>query len=245
MTVIPEGVYSETLVQRIGTMSTARRQEVINYYSCRQLDGEIVEVQILDIYGEPLPLREKVPLGDFLKRFKHEPDKFKTKKTTSDLAVDKAIVQAELHVKRKEYFSAEYEYSKALKLDEANVRANFGLGRVYLKVGEPEKAGEIFTRLAKEESTLDSENKHIFNELGMELRSLKLYDQALEFYERAMEVAPDDENLCFNIARAAAEKGDLDLAGESLNRALKIKPGMESALNLLAQISPGRLRQKP
>lgn len=236
MTEIPEGVYSEISVQNIGTMSTARRQEIVNYYLCRQLNQDTVEVQVMDIYGEPLPIRQKVAMPEFLKRFKYEPEAFKTKKSPADLALDQAIAQAELHVKRKEYFSAEYEYSKALKLDEANVRASFGLGRVYLQTGETEKAGEVFTQLAHEESILEPDNKYIFNELGMELRALKMYDQALEFYQRALEVAPEDEHLCFNIARAAAEKGDLKLARESLGRALKINPGLQEASKLMAKL---------
>ncbi len=229
---IPEGVYSETKVQRIGTMGTARTQTIVDYYKCRRLDDGTVSVQILDMYGEPMPLVEKVPLEEFLKRFTFEPDKFQTKKSPSDLATEKAIATAERHVARKEYNSAEYEYSKALRLDKENVRANFGLGKLYVETGELEKASSVFENLARQDNVLDPENKHFFNELGIELRGLKLYDQAIDFYQKALLLAPDDENLLFNIARAAHEGGDDGKASKYLNQALKINPAFEAAQKL-------------
>lgn len=236
MTRIPEGVYSETKIQKIGTMSTSRTQTVVDYYRCVRADDGTMRVQILDMYGDPLPLVEKITLDDFLKRFTYEPDKFRTRKTPNDLAAEKAIATAERHVARKEYNSAEYEYSKALKLDEENVRANFGLGRLYLETGETEKAARVFSGLARQDNVLDPENKHFFNELGIELRGLKLYGQAIEFYQKALTLAPDDENLLFNMARACLESGDKAAAAEYIDSALTINPGHEAAARLKASL---------
>ncbi|MGL4208617.1 MAG: tetratricopeptide repeat protein [Candidatus Adiutrix sp.] len=236
MTTVPEGIYSETKVQKIGTMSTARTQTIIDYYKCVQLDDNTISVQILDMYGEPLPLVEKVTMADFLKRFTFEPDKFQTKKTTGDLTLEKAIATAEKHVQRKEYNSAEFEYTKALRVDQENVRANFGLGKLYVATGEYVKAGEIFSRLAKQDNMLSPENKHFFNDLGIELRGLKLYAQAIEFYEKAYLVAMDDENLLFNMARAAYEGGDKDRAKVFIDQALSLNPEMEAALKLRKEL---------
>ncbi len=234
MTTIPEGVYSETKVQKIGTMSTSRTQTIVDYYKCKQLDDNTVSVQILDMYGDPMPLVEKVKIEEFLQRFTFEPEKFQTRATPKDLAMEKAIATAEHHVARKEYNSAEFEYSKALKLDEENVRANFGLGKLYVETGQIQKASEVFGSLAKQDNVLAPENKHFFNELGIELRSLELYDQAIDFYQKAFNLAKDDENLIFNIARAYFEKGDRVKTRELLNEALGMNPDMEPAKKLLA-----------
>ncbi len=229
---IPEGVYSETKIQKIGTMSTSRTQTIVDYYRVTRLDDKTMKIQILDMYGDPMPLTEKVPVDEFLKRFTFEPDKFQTRKTPNDLATEKAIATAERHVARKEYNSAEYEYSKALKLDEENVRANFGLGKLYVETGEIEKASKIFTNLTQQENVLAPENKHFFNELGIELRGLKLYDQAIDFYKKALALAENDENLLFNIARAHHEKGETKEAADFLKKALAINPNMEAAKKL-------------
>ncbi|MDR0882263.1 MAG: tetratricopeptide repeat protein [Candidatus Adiutrix sp.] len=229
---IPDGIYSETKVQKIGTMSTSRTQTIVDYYKCTRIDDQTMSVQILDMYGDPMPLVEKVSSADFLKRFTFEPDKFQTRKSPGDLAAEKAIATAERHVARKEYNSAEYEYSKALKADVENVRANFGLGKLYLATGETDKASKVFASLAKQDNLLTPENKHFFNELGIELRGLSLFEQAIEFYQKALALAPDDENLMFNIARAASDNGDKAKAVEFLNRALTLNPNLEAARKL-------------
>jgi len=230
---IMEGIYSETKVQAIGTMSTARKQTVVDYYQCVQLDEKTMSVQILDMDGHPLPLKQNVPLDEFLKRFTFEPDKFKEQKTPAQLTVEKHVAVAEKHAERKEFNSAEYEYSKALKIDQENVRANFGLGKVYLETGDAGKAADIFGRLAHQDNIMAPENKHFFNDLGRELRSLKLYEQAIDFYEKARTMmGTDDENLLFNIARAAFEKGDQDKAKDFLDQALALNPELEPALKL-------------
>ncbi len=234
---IPEGVYSETKVQKIGTMSTSRTQTIVDYYKCKPLDDGTVSVQILDMYGDPMPLVEKIKADEFLKRFAFEPEKFKTRVTPKELATEKAIATAEHHVARKEYNSAEFEYNKALKLDEENVRANFGLGKLYVETGELQKASKVFGNLAKQDNVLAPENKHFFNELGIELRGLELYDQAVDFYRKAFDLAPDDEHLIFNIARAHYEKGDMAKALELLDDALRLNPGMEAAKKLKAAIN--------
>jgi tetratricopeptide (TPR) repeat protein len=232
---IMEGIYSETKVQSIGTMSTARKQTVIDYYHCVQLDEKTMSVQILDMDGQPLPLKQKVPLDEFLKRFTYDPDKFKNPKTPAQLTAEKHIAKAEGHFERKEMNSAEFEFQKALKADQENVRANFGLGRVYLETGDVAKAAEIFGRLSKQDNMMAPENKHFFNDLGRELRSLKLYDQAIDVYEKAQKLmGHDDENLLFNIARAALESGDQARAMGYLDQALALNPELEPALKLKA-----------
>lgn len=236
MPAIPDGIYSETKVQKIGTMSTSRTQTIVDYYKCTKVDDATMQVQILDMYGDPLPLVEKVSVAEFIKRFTFEPDKFQTRKTPSDLATEKAIATAERHVARKEYNSAEYEYSKALKLDKENVRANFGLGKLYLQMSEVEKAAQIFSSLAQQNNVLDPENKHFFNELGIELRCLKLYDQAVNFYKKAHALAPDDENLLFNMARASLDAGSLVEAAKYLKQALTLNPAHEASNMLKASL---------
>jgi len=234
---IMSGVYSETKIQKIGTMSTARQQTVVDYYQCKQVDEKTMSVQILDMYGSPLPMKQLVTVEEFLKSFTYEPDKFQAPKTPAELTAEKHAAVAEKHAKRKEFNSAEYEFNRALKVDQENVRANFGLGKVYLETGDAVKASEIFGRLARQDNILAPENKFFFNDLGRELRTLKLYDQALDFYEKAQKMmGHDDEHLLFNLARAAYEKRDMARAGAYLDQALALNPELEPALKLKAAL---------
>jgi tetratricopeptide (TPR) repeat protein len=199
-----------------------------------------MQVQILDMDGAPLPLTQKVPMDEFLKRFTYEPAKFKVPKTPAQLTAEKHAAQAEAHMARKEFNSAEYEFNKALKVDQENVRAKFGLGRTYLETGAEDKAAEIFGQLAKQDNVMAPENKNFFNGLGRELRALKRYEQAIEFYEKARNMmGSDDEHLLFNIARAAYENGDEARARVCLDKALAINPGLEPALKFKAALDAG------
>ena len=231
-----EGVYVESTVQNIGTGSTSRRQDIKNYHLARYLEDGSVEVQLLDMDDKPLPIRERLVMEDFDQRFVHVPDYFKNKKSPLDLKVEKNITQAEHHLQRKEYNSAEFEYSKALRLDEDNVRANFGVARVYLATGEMEKARTTLEKLSGIEAIFEESNKHIFNELGIELRRMGMHDQAIQFYIKALSFAQTDENLFFNVARAYFEKNDLEGARRFAGKALALKPGMPEVLRLLAAV---------
>jgi tetratricopeptide (TPR) repeat protein len=239
MSEFKEGIYAETTVQNIGTGSTARSQEYKSYYLARPADDGQVKIQVLDMNDEPLPYVELVPLDEFERRFTYEPDYLKTKKSPKEKKVDKAIAQAEAHVRRKEYYSAEFEYDKALKLDEDNVRANFGVGKVYLATGETEKAKATFQKLSQVEAVFEAENKHIFNELGIELRRLHLYDQAIDYYLKALTFTRDDEHLFFNTARAYFDAGDLKNTEKLLKCALKLNPKLPEARKLLYNIKKG------
>lgn len=234
---IEEGVYVEVVTQNIGTGGTSRTQEIKNYYMAKSVNDEVVQVQLMDMDDNPLPFKEEVPLADFNGRFEFVPEYLaKKKKSPQEQQVDKAIAQAEAHVKRKEFFSAEFEYNKALGLDEENVRANFGVGKVYLAQGDTEKARETFEKLAGIEAVFEDENKHIFNELGMELRRMKMYDQAIDYYTKALSIAQDDENLFFNVARAYFEKGEIKKSAAYLQKALKLNPNVTEFKQLALMI---------
>ncbi|MFH1134953.1 MAG: tetratricopeptide repeat protein [Pseudomonadota bacterium] len=237
MGVIPEGVYLESLVQDIGTGGTARKQVIKNFYFAAEKSPGIIRIQLLDMHDKPLPITEDVPLEQFKKRFEYQPNYKQDKKNPTEIKVDKAIAQAEAHFRKKEFYSAEFEYGKALKLDEENVRANFGVAKVYLATGETEKARETFQKLAQVEAIFEEQNKHIFNELGIELRRLGLFGQAITFYKRALSVAKDDENLYFNIGRAFHEKNEPEKARKCLQAALKLNPNMPEAVRLLESLN--------
>ena len=58
---IKEGVYEEKIVQTIGTMGTARTQEIFNYYLARSVSEDTVRIQLMDMDDQPLPIIEQVP----------------------------------------------------------------------------------------------------------------------------------------------------------------------------------------
>jgi len=91
----------------------------------------------------------------------------------------------------------------------------------------------VFQRVVDIEAAFEDEHKHLFNEFGINLRKNKMYDQALEYYNRALKLAKVDENLHYNIARANFEVGNVQKAVEHLKTSLKLNPGFEEGKQFL------------
>lgn len=233
---IQKGIYSKITKLSLGVGYTAKDQETKNYFLAEQ-DGDIIQVKHLDMDGKPLNFIEQIETEEFNKDYSPEPDFYEKLKSLDEIQMDRYIDKAAEHYNNKEYNSAEYEYNQALQLDEDDVRANFGVGKVYLATGELEKASAVFLKVSKVEAVFEEGNKHIFNELGMELRRMKLFKEAITFYNRALSFIKNDENLYYNIGRACYEGRYLKPAVKNLRKALEINPELTVARSLLQEIA--------
>ena len=75
--------------------------------------------------------------------------------------------------------------------------------------------------------------KFAINAFGINLRKQKEYDTAAAYYQVAMELAPDDERILFNLARTLFEKGDLSTCHGMLEQALTLAPDFIEARKFL------------
>lgn len=128
---------------------------------------------------------------------------------------------------------ASCEYRRALAIDEESIRGNFGVGLVHLAKGDKQKANEVFKLLLKLEGAFEAQHKHIFNEFGINLRKNKMFEEAIEFYGRALQLTQDDENLHINLARAQCEMKKFSSCTMHLVEALQISPGNKAATDFL------------
>ena len=71
--------------------------------------------------------------------------------------------------------------------------------------------------------------------MGILLRRMHRSGEAVEYYQQALEVAPADQNLYFNLARVMFEIEKKDEAVVYLRKALQIAPDFTEAKNLLAK----------
>jgi tetratricopeptide (TPR) repeat protein len=131
---------------------------------------------------------------------------------------------------------AEQEFLRIKRIDEDNIRANFGLGLVYLAMDKQDKATYIFNRLVRLEEAFEPEHKHLFNEFGINLRKKHLFEEALKYYFRAKELSAADDHLLLNIARVYYEQHRLAEAEAAAREALAINPDLVEAKRLLEHI---------
>jgi tetratricopeptide (TPR) repeat protein len=184
-------------------------------------------------------------MEELMEKFSPEPEFYLNSVYPKMQELQRSIDNADTHREKGETFAAEYEYSTALKVDEENVRANFGIGLTYLQRGENNKADDIFERLVKLDAAFEAEHKHMFNDFGINLRKAKMYDQAVTYYSRALEMTTDDENLHVNVARALFETKNVDGCVEHLLKALEIAPQQEQAIKFLRWLDEKRLVPGP
>jgi tetratricopeptide (TPR) repeat protein len=239
------GVFSQKKVAKIGTGTTARRTEMTAYFLVQERDDGALDVQALTANDVPFGPVTQITREDLLENYLPEPQKTLARTVASlsprEMEVQRAVARGDKYRKRGESFTAEFEYSKALALDMGNVRANFGIGLCYIDRGEREKAHEVFERLVKLDAAFENEHKHLFNEFGINLRKSGMQDEAMDYYRRALELSPGDENLHYNMARAAFDKGDARAAAKALGACLKLNPAHAEAQQFVEYLKRKKL----
>jgi Tfp pilus assembly protein PilF len=220
------GVFSQKKVAKIGTGTTARKTEITTYFLVEERENGMMLVQPLAANDVPFGPKSEITREELLEKYLPEPQKTLTRTVAAlspaEQEIQKAVARGDKFRKRGESFSAEFEYKKALQLDMGNVRANFGIGLCYIERGEREKAHEVFERLVQLDAAFEDEHKHLFNEFGINLRKTGMYDEAMDYYRRALELSPADENLHYNMARAALDQGEPKVAAQHLSACLKL-----------------------
>lgn len=228
-----KGIFSSQSIAVIGTGATKRKTIQKHYWMVNELEDGQIEVQFLNKNYVPAGPKKVISKEELLDQYSPEPEFYTYTVYPKIRELQKTVARGERHRKRGETYSAEMEFKNALKIDEENIRANFGLGLTYLERGEKEKANDIFERLVKLDAAFEKEHKHLFNEFGIKLRKNKMYDQCLEYYQKALELTQDDEHLYHNIARVYFDLGKIDKVVENLEKALEINPDFEEALKFM------------
>jgi len=236
-----KGVFSLQTLMKVGTGTTQRKTIQKNYWFAKEVENDMIEVQPLNVNYVPSGPKKLIPKDEFLDKFSPEPEFYTYTVYPKIRELNKTIARADRHRKRGETYSAEFEYKNALNIDEENIRANFGLGLTYLERGDKEKANDIFERLVKLDAAFEAEHKHLFNEFGINLRKQKMYDQAVDYYSRALELSPNDENLHYNIARAYFGQNKIDQTLTHLKKALELNPDLEEAKKFIEFLEKKRL----
>ena len=101
--------------------------------------------------------------------------------------------------------------------------------------GEHEKA----RALIGENEDLLSFILQTYNARGIQARKDGAYEKAVGEFQKALAVAPDDEGILYNLARAYAAKKDLKPAVESIQKALQINPAFAEGQALLSRLQAG------
>jgi len=240
-----KGVFSTESSQYLGFGETKKRvSQQIFVYAEEQTDGRVV-IQRLNRAFMPGGPKKRISREDLLKKYVPEPAMYLNKVVPIMRRVEDAVEKGDQHRERQEYFSAEFEYKNALRVDEDHIRATFGLGLTYMDRNEKDSAEMVFRKLVSMDAAFEPEHKHIFNEFGIRMRKLKMYKQAMKYYARAYHLCKDDEHLIYNMARTLHEKGRPSTARRFLARALAMNPDFTECKRFQEYLESGESLPEP
>lgn len=109
------------------------------------------------------------------------------------------------------------------------LRADFAIALAQLRRGERDRAVHTLERLAERPGEFVPAHCHMFTDFGINLRKSKLPRIAIRHHLRALELAPDDGHVHFNIARAYYDLGEMNRAEDHLRESLGLAPDLKSA----------------
>lgn len=221
----------------IGMGATKQKQERVIYYYAEKKDDQGVFIQALN--HKDFPSGEKTLVSDeeFFAKYRPEPLYFYNRVKVAMDAVEAGLEKGQKALENGHDKVAEKEFKKALAVDEENVRAIFGLGTAYLSSENKDAALGVFEKIMSLDMSFSPRHKHMFNDFGMRLRKGGMFEQALQYYEKAAaQLKGEDENLYFNVGRAYYDLKRYQEAGESLRKALSANPDFVEAKKFLAVI---------
>lgn len=230
------GVYSHSTKYEYKVGERGSRYRHGTFWFVRKRNEEIFEVRPLNANHLPSGLTKLVTSEDFLKFYTPELSYYQDNTLPCLESLQKKVRLGRRYFNLGQMEKAEMEFCDAVLMQDDSVDGNMGLSEVYAEQEEFSKLRTVLDKLLNIDEVFREEQRHRFNEFGINLRKKELYDDAIRFYAKALEVNDRDENLHFNIARAYHARGKFDDCRRHLKRAQEINPDMAEARSFLRVI---------
>jgi len=227
------GAFSLRGSVKVGAGVTTRRHKAKSYYFAEENQEGKIDLYLVNENFVPTDGKLVISKDELLDRYFPEPQMYIERILPGLKQLRRHLACGDRHRERGETYSAQMEYNGALKLDEENARATFGIGLCYLYRGENDKAKKVFERLVELNAAFEEDHKHLFNEFGIGLRKNSLYEEALQYYLKAERLAQKDDHLYFNMARACIEQQRFGDAQKFLSKSLQMNPEFNQAMRAL------------
>jgi len=225
---LPEilGCYQSQKLEKMGKGAGSGRDftQRIDWLALR-LDAARILIFPLDDKHLPLPLQKIVTPQEFLAHFLPAPLLYNERLAPAALVLKRLLRDVKADIDQSALPEAE--------------RALFTVILVALAAGnEKDEDAAVLAVLdgAMAGPAGGDAQKLAINAFGIHLRKSKDFDTAAAFYRKALELAPDDERLLFNLARVLFEKGDLPGSRVALEQALAGDPEFVEAQKFLRYV---------
>lgn len=235
------GVYSSMSIARRQSGGTSRKRY---WFVWEDLIGGYI-VQLLDAAYKPVDEPQPISAKEFFQSYKLEESIFVTPLTKLEIAdrLGKAPVSLDAPedlATRDNKSETRRRMEEAAALDHS-LRNEFDTALTRLQRGEKALAVNAFERLANLREGIVPAHKHAFTDFAVSLRKNRLPAVAFKFYQRALELSPEDSNAYFNMARIMFDLGDYDGTKKHLVQALYLDADFVEARKFLDYLANYRL----
>lgn len=223
---LPEilGCYQSNKQEKMGRAGTSRDFTQSIEWLAMRLPPESILIFPLGKDRLPLPLQKTISAEEFLAHFLPEPLLYREQLAPAAQVLAEVLRQSE-----------------TAPLDQATLSgAERALYTVILSAlgsagheNPPAAVGGVLEAAVAVTSAADDIQKASINAFGIHLRKRRDFETAILFYRKALEMAPTDTRLLFNLARALFEKGDMDACQATLRQALALDPNFVEAQKFL------------
>jgi len=140
---------------------------------------------------------------------------------------DPAFALGEAYFQRNDCPAALPWFARVPRTHERSVEALFSIGVCRLRLGQPDKAQEIFTSLEEDlrhNLISGADLPEILNNLGLALARVGEFPLAISFLGRARDVDPDEDDYPFNLGLLALQQKELPAAANYFAEAVHRDP---------------------
>jgi tetratricopeptide (TPR) repeat protein len=131
---------------------------------------------------------------------------------------------------------AEAVFLLARREDGASAEATYGLGSVYLKQGNLERARESFEQTITSKASYPDTIPKTWNNLGLIAARSGRTEEAVGYFQRALRLSPDYLTALENLGNAYRQAHQWEQAQHALEQALTLKPDRAELHYSLAMI---------
>ena len=236
-------VFSTMETINVGTGTTTQKHDSKQYCYVEHLEDRKFSVRPVNQNYLPSGESKTISLEELMDKYVPELEYLESNTIPAMEQQDEHLDDGDADREEGKLYSAEGHYSKALIMDQENVRALFSLGLVYLEMKDKKKSRDMMKNILEVKTAFDGKNEHLFNEFGMKLRKTGMFDEAVEYYTKATQYVKHDQNLYYNLARANYERDNWEACVNALGMCYSIDPKMKASNDLFSIIL--RLDKKP
>ncbi|SIO31617.1 tetratricopeptide repeat protein [Halodesulfovibrio marinisediminis] len=234
-----EGVYHTSSSLWIGAGATRRKSISKRYWYASEGTEGNVYVQLLTSNLTPVGGKRVVDRDEFEEEYVFEPNLL----ALDAKSVNVGAEQLELQLQETEAVNAllaqvptHSAKTTGLKQEEEEAVEKFDKGMTMLRGGYLKQGRRILLAVPEKDVPWKPRHKHLFNDFGKRLRKVQEPEIALKHYLKAIELSPNDDHLCYNIARVYYDLRKMSDCKRWLHRALVENPKLEPAQKFLQAI---------